>query len=306
MAKIERLQFPTIDFKILYKKIDNFLSLTPTNKKLFLSFLRKIGYADLHDYVDFYLIGVLTSGQNFVLKNINTISHLNIPLDAITLPKRMMKIAKEFDKFSNEEKIIPFKIETSILKIFYLEYIAAFPKNMTEILRENIIKVTTQISMLDNNIVQMQKEREKDIIDFLKNVPIINIEKQKAGELQLKWSNGNLSALSKFIYIKKFTKKPTDFQKVFTEQKPAIWIANDFDSLAFLLYKLHEENLIYAVRDNKREKGYLAAAEKYFSDNAGKIAKNSLLSDRLHKIRKNSSNYNRIISFADEAILKTK
>jgi hypothetical protein len=110
-----------------------------------------------------------------------------------------------------------------------------------------------------DRIMQWVKENKKIVIDKNQNEIIDSLK--WIGEPKI------LKNLSKELKIKGFTKKPTDFEKVFTEQKIINWLKEP-EYLAYLLFSLYNSKIIKAYK-----RGYFKTAEIYFYDCTDTVVK---------------------------------
>lgn len=195
------------------------------------------------------------------------------------------------------------------LSIMDIAKIKLFLNYQKSIFNPDIFKVDSLATLVEHTVydqikwmsVYKTEFRINQIINWIENEKtkkktkfIYNIEKlQWIGELN------TLNQLSKELKNKGFTKKPTDFEKVFTKQIPIDWCKEP----EYLTYLLHKLSISSNPQFSPCKKSKYKLAEALFYDNRTNYRKKINLSNVLYNVTTRQATKHRKLRERVESLL---
>ncbi|MBP7306351.1 MAG: hypothetical protein KA987_09585 [Saprospiraceae bacterium] len=164
--------------------------------------------------------------------------------------------------------------------------------------------VFTQVK---NRSLTKTEKRLEMILNWVRSVK--NGFTQKNEIKTLKWIGepSELKKLSELVSDDGYTVTSVTFRNVFTDKVACKW-KKEPNTLAFLIHRLYHEGKIEIDQSGK---GYLKAAQNYFSDFSKGRLSQIILKDRIHEViskyaEKNQKNRERVENWLDSALEKTE
>jgi len=239
MAEENKIVFDKEKFS---RKASNFVSNNFDDGKIFLKCIKRVGYKDLQDYVDTYILQGFATSVAQGIKQAETGDYdINNPdIDIASNPdyQRMRKIVSNAEKLPKKLHTVTLKIEDGIFKIFFLELIVGFPQKAQEEARIFFANL-----LMQQYLIQGQSERGKELIEFIKTVPIINIKGVSQKLDYWKYEPNKLQELYTGLLDNKMLENNPDFFQNFSSisnipQNKTVWLKGQ-TQIVYLFYLIY-------------------------------------------------------------------